>query len=219
MMFKWYSEKFLALLNREKVFENSVKQNFGKGSAVYYHAYGGDKKIDVRETLRARGLTEDLLRGVLKGIIHKEDDNDTKVEKIRDFVNKHLTYISDQQNYLQMEYWADPWTVYDKAKDDCDGYAILIMKLMELAGVPAWRRRVCTGRIETGEGHAWVVYLTEKNNMWCVVEGSFAAEKAKKEFNKLPFHKNKRYDRLLWFTFNEVDSWVPNGVTFLNKPQ
>jgi len=215
--FKWFGSKFLGLFTKKAGgFEKLVSDQFGESQVYFYNAYGGDKKIDVRETLRARGLTNDLLKGVLKGIVLDGDSDDVKVEKIRDFVNSRLTYLSDSQNYLQEEYWADPYTVYDKKQDDCDGYAILIMKFMELAGIPAWRRRVVAGRVSTGEGHAWIVYFSEVAGMWSVVEGSYFAAKAKKEFNKLPFEKNKRYTQV-WFCFNEEKAWSKSKEVFAHE--
>ncbi len=216
MAFEWYTEKFRELLNKNNVFEKIIDQNFGESKVVYFPIYGNGKQYDVRESLKIKGATEPLLRSALNlAGVKATDDMDVKVEKIRDFVNKRLTYTSDQANYLAIDYWADPYTVYDKKKDDCDGYAVLIMTLMRLAGIPAWRRRIVVGMVATGEAHAYVVYFTRKNNMWCVVEGSYFADDAKSKFNSTPFLNNFRYTDVM-FCFNEEKSWSATKTFFSN---
>ena len=214
-MFNWYSEKFLAWLNKNNTFEKIVSDNFGE-SVVQFYPARSDKPIDVRETLRCLGQTELLLKGVLNTIVKSTDSNDTKVEKIRDFVNKRLTYTADQKGYFRPDYWADAYTVYDKKNDDCDGYAILIMTFMRLAGIPAWRRRIVIGKVYTGEMHAYIVYFTEKNNMWCVVEGSYYAGNAMAYFNQVQLTSNAMYGDV-WFCFNESGAWSKNKNVFANK--
>lgn len=216
-VYRWFSPKFSQKLKDLQIFEKAIASNFGE-SSVYYYPIRSDKQVDIRESLRCLGQTEALLKGVVNTIILKDDDMDTKVEKIRDFVNTRLTYRADDLTYFRSEYWADPYTVYDKKTDDCDGYAILIMTLMRLAGIPAWRRRIVAGKVSSGEGHAYVVYFTESNNMWCVVEGSYYAPDAKKKFNVQPYVNNNKYLDV-WFTFNEELAWANGKKVFVNELQ
>lgn len=213
-IFKWFSPAFNAMLGRNKVFENVISTTFGPSKVVVYNAKG--KPIDVRETLRILGASKPFLEGALKEAgIKTVDSLDVKVEKIRDYVNKRLAYTRDIVNYGMSEYWADAYTVYSKKADDCDGYAVLIMALMQLAGIPAWRRRVVAGTVATGEGHAYVVYFTEANNMWCVIEGSYYASDAKAKFNVVPYISNARYVDT-WFCFNEEQAWSSEKKVFIN---
>lgn len=214
--YSWYSQKFRDLLARFMTFERIVADNFGEAELVLFNAKGGTKEVDVRETLRPLGMSESMLKGVLTGIIKPLDSMDVKVEKIRDAVNARLTYSDDFLTYGVADYWADPWTVWDKKKDDCDGYAILIMNLMRLAGVPEFRRRVVVGKVVTGEAHAYVAYLTESNNFWCAVEGSYFANDAKAKFNVTALNRNSRYVDT-WFTFTENQAWRCTNKVFLNK--
>lgn len=218
MVFNWFSDKFQQVLNRNKTFEKLVGSSFGESKVVFYPIYGSGKEYDIRDSLKIKGASTPMLLGALKEAgVKTSDNNDLKVIKIRDFVNKRLTYGSDNKNYMVAEYWADPYTVYSKKTDDCDGYAVLIMTLMRLAGIPAWRRRVVAGTVFTGEGHAYVVYFTELNNMWCVVEGSYMADLAKQEFNLIPYGVNNRYVNT-WFSFNEENSWSKNKEVFKLVP-
>ena len=215
MAYSWYSKLFRDLIARFSTFERIVADNFGPTEPVLFVAKGGTTPIDVRTLLRPLGQTELMLKGVLSGIVKENDALDVKVGKIRDAVNSRLTYVGDQQNYMMADYWADPWTVWDKKKDDCDGYAVLIMALMKLAGVPEWRRRIVVGTVATGEAHAYVAYLTEENNLWCAVEGSYYAEDAKAKFNDLGINHNFRYVDV-WFTFTETQAWRCTNKVFLN---
>ena len=215
MAFQWFSDLFNKRAAELQIFEKVVAKTWGESKVVLYNAKS-DKVIDIRETLKLYGASEQFLRGALTDAgITVSDDLDTKVEKIRDYVNKRLKYSFDQANYLKPEFWADAYTVWSKKTDDCDGYAILIMKLMELAGIPAWRRRVVAGKVATGEGHAYVVYFTQKNNIWCVVEGSYYASEAKLLFNTKPYTDNYRYVNV-WFAFNEEKAWSKDKYAFAN---
>ena len=108
MVFAWFSEKFQELLNKNKVFEKLVDDSFGPSQIRYYNAYSS-KPVDVRDTLRFKGASEPLMRSVLKEIgIKDSDDMDVKVEKIRDFVNARLDYVSDDANYIVPQYFAHP---------------------------------------------------------------------------------------------------------------
>ena len=202
MVFSWFSEKFQALLRRNNVFEELIKESFGR-SMVVFQPLESYRNFDVREVFKLTALQEDALRNILESrIIRGETNNDKKVIKIANFVNKHITYENDETNpnFLRPEYWADPYTTYKLRKDDCDGYAVLIMKFMELAGIPEWRRRVVAGRVASGEGHAYVAYFTELNNMWCAVEGSYFPQMALRDFNTVPLTKNKHYLEIWWTT-------------------
>lgn len=221
--FIWFSEKFKKVLAENKVFESVVDERFGEGEVILRNLQSG-VLFDVRKTLLYGPMEETIFKQLLTrtkksggiGII-ESDSMDSKVCKIRDWVNNHLTYESDYKNYARPEMWATAYTVYDRKRDDCDGYAVLIMTLMRLAGVPAWRRRIAVGEVDSGEYHAYVVYLSEDYNEWFVVEGSYMANEAKTAFNHVPFVRNVRYKTPEW-TFNEDKAWTINGrEVFLTK--
>ena len=52
-----------------------------------------------------------------------------KLKIINDYVNS-FEYISDKQNYNQMEYWADIKEFYSNNGGDCEDYAMAKMRLL-----------------------------------------------------------------------------------------
>ena len=217
MAFSWYGSKFQAWLNRMNLFENLVVESFGR-SMIVFQPLKSSRSFDVREVFKLTTLQKEALTQVLwSRIISRADSNDDKVIKIANFVNRHIHYEYDDKNpnYLRPEYWADAHTVYRLQVDDCDGYAVLIMKFMELAGIPEWRRRVVAGRVKSGEGHAYVAYFTQKNNIWCAVEGSYFPQKALAAFNRVSLINNHNYLEVWWST-TEKRSWARGKQVFAN---
>lgn len=141
-------------------------------------------------------------------------------------IKKNLGKIS-----IKKELDLEPEVVYDIEVEDnhnfilangtlvhnCDGYAVLIMTLMRLAGVPAWRRRIVVGEVDSGEYHAYIVYFSEDSNDWFALEGSYYATEALTNFNNVPYIKNIRYKTPEW-CFNEDTAWTINGKEmFISK--
>lgn len=215
MIFKWFSEGFKKLLNKHKTFEKIIDEQFGKSQVLFY-PLRSSKPFDIRETLKLTNLENEFLKNILwNRIITKQNSNDEKVIKIAKFVNKHLTYKTDKELHYKIEYWCNPYITFKLKSGDCDDYALLIMKFMELAGIPEWRRRIVAGDTACG-GHGYVVYFSEEYGDWFVVEGSFYPRKALNEFNKKPFRFNERYYEL-WFSFTEKRAWSKKKKVFINS--
>jgi len=175
-----------------------------KQNIILYNAQGLGA-VDVKDLLSITADDDIVLRFLVNNMLSEYDTEDEKVIKIAKFVNSHLTYTSDIVNYDKREYWADPYTVYERAKDDCDGFAFLILKMMELAGIPAYRRKICAGDTRYG-GHAYIIYLSREDNNWYVIEGSLKANESFMSFGIVPH--SDRYDYGdIWFTFNEEKAW------------
>jgi len=172
MVFQWFSELFNKRLAELKFFESVNEANFGT-SQIVFQPLRSSISFDVRETLKCTVLEEECLKNILwSRIITEQDSNDEKVIKIAKFVNNHLTYKSDQELHYKLEYWCNPYVTYKLHAGDCDDYSLLIMKFLELANIPEWRRRIVVGKVRTGEGHAYVTYFSEGYNDWFVIEGS-----------------------------------------------
>ncbi|MCS7050722.1 MAG: transglutaminase-like domain-containing protein [Thermomicrobium sp.] len=67
-----------------------------------------------------------------------------------------LRYISDPLSFFPRDLWCSPAKTLERRGGDCDDLAILVVSLLQAAGVPA---RVVLGDVLTGtafEPHAWV---------------------------------------------------------------
>lgn len=189
--------KFEGLL--EWIWNTRWKQNM-----ILYNARGLGA-VDVKDLLNITGNEQLILQSVVDNITSPYDSDDEKVIKIAKFVNDYITYATDTVNFNKNEYWADPYTVYEREKDDCDGFAFLILKMMELVGIPAYRRKICAGDTSFG-GHAYIIYLSREDNNWYVIEGSLRAQESFMSFGVQP-HSDRMLYGDIWFTFNEEKSW------------
>lgn len=175
-----------------------------KQSIILYNARGLGA-VEVKDLLSVSDGEESILQLQVNDIINQDDTDDVNVIKIARFVNEYITYSTDIVNFNKNEYWAGPFEVYESKKDDCDGFAFLILKMMELAGIPAYRRKICAGDTKYG-GHAYIIYLSRRDNEWYVIEGSLRAQESFLSFGNVPHNERLIYEDI-WFTFNEEKSW------------
>lgn len=164
----------------------------------------GKGYVDVKKVFKVTAEGEMELRVISNNF--KDFDNDVKILKIARYVNSNLTYTNDEVNYGKVEYWADPYEVIRRWRDDCDGFAVLIAYLGWAAGIPRYRLKVVAGEIKYDSGaiggHAYCQYLREGDNLWYTIEGSWYAKEAFARYRKHIPHTDdmKRYDALWWST-------------------
>lgn len=73
----------------------------------------------------------------------------TLLSDILDRVHDGFTYVTDEEQYGEVESWDMPDDV-DNVSDDCDGFALACRQLVREAGLES-RLVIC--KTETGEGH------------------------------------------------------------------
>ena len=110
--------------------------------------------------------------------VRRDDGNDLKMTKIARWVQNHIQYISDQENYGTSEFWAPAIFTLMRGSGDCEDGAFLIASLALNSGVPADRIRFYGGFVDAGAGapsggHGWVGYLRESDNKWVAVDYSY----------------------------------------------
>lgn len=186
-----------------------------KPTTLMYPAYGKEL-IDIKKVFNVHSDEEGEMISFVKSKKWNTFNNDISIMKICEYVNKLITYKNDIITYKQYEFWADPYTIWKKEFDDCDGFAVLICKLGWLSGIPKNRLKVCTGYAWNGikfENHAYVLYLREQDNEWYTMEGSLYPKDAILNYlNFLPHRFNSDYKQINWSTTDE-QSWSINGLT------
>ena len=106
------------------------------------------------------------------------ESNDVKMGKIAKWVQSHIRYMEDDENYGVEEFWAPPVFTLAKGIGDCEDGAFLIVSLALNSGVPNSRLRMYGGEVKVGQGaatggHGWVGYLRESDNEWIPVDYSY----------------------------------------------
>lgn len=181
-----------------------------KKNNVYYCIESGKKQTDVKKLLTASSPAIEET-GMTLSRLYKTSD-EIALAALRT-VKKRQRYVKDSKKYGKPEKWQDAVETFNLKTGDCEDGAILIMKIMEAAGIPAWRRKICCGWVKTSSGkggHAYVIYLAD-DFQWYVLDWCFHYGISKTSFNKTP-HKDLDYYMGIWWTFNEKYSWAQHDT-------
>lgn len=142
----------------------------------------------------------------------KGKDDDETAWNIFKFVKRRLTYQGDMVTSNAAEFWQNPEATYGLRQGDCEDGAILIMSLMAMAGIPAWKRKVCAGWVQNNQGrkggHAYAIYFREKYFDWFVLDWCYYPSVAERHWKAGVAHRDHPNYLDIWFTFNEQLTWA-----------
>lgn len=83
------------------------------------------------------------------------------LRSVNEYVNRVVTYISDDQSYGRRDFWAKPSETISKRTGDCEDFAILKLHLLQAAGYPADKIRLVLARdLAANRDHAFLVVFT-----------------------------------------------------------
>ena len=91
------------------------------------------------------------LIGSLKNLPEAE-----KVRKVNDFFNRRIDYLDDIDIWGQSDYWATPLEMLDKAKADCEDFAIAKYTSLLILDIPADKLRLTYVKAKIGGVHSTV---------------------------------------------------------------
>ena len=202
--------KFQFLIKQfPKVYEIYWNNKWPKNS-IRYTMITGATAADVRTILVQTNFEIRTIGENIKG----ETTDDKALNCLREVV-KRIEYVSDVKKHLKPEFWQTAVETIITKSGDCEDGAILLMKIMQAAGIPSWRRKLCCGDVKVSElkdgGHAYVIYLADDFN-WYVLDWCYWPLEAICAFLKQPH--NERTDKYhdIWWTFNEEFCWAQNDV-------
>jgi len=119
--------------------------------------------------IQAMGMMERLAGK----IVRRDDSLDMKMQKIEQWVQQNIAYVSDIDLYGKKHVHYHPSVTIRKRKADCEDGALLIHSLAAYAGIPMERVRTVMGSKDTQGiqgGHAWTLYRREEDHAWVVVD-------------------------------------------------
>ena len=139
-----------------------------------------------------------IAEDVLSKIISKSNsiNEEEKINLIMKWVHKNIKYKKDIEEWKSKEFWADSDIIFQKQNDDCDGYAIAFKTLTLAAGIPDWKVKVVAGYTKKNKGHAYCIYLNNKNQ-WVTADACWSDK-----LGDIPHKENKKYGKI-WFTFSK----------------
>lgn len=233
MAFLWSKKlinKFIEFFSSEEyppdesiTFMKYVLEKRGPANFVRYN-YRAKGMEDIRNVFNVTKAQEDEMRAYFIPIFSKYIDDtdlttyDSVALRVAQWVNTHTIYTIDKTKYNFWEYWNSPYEMFceirdtGKLRDDCDGYAVLIVYIWKLIGIPAYRRTLRAGMVndrngKPKEGHATALYLPYQTpTSFFPLEGSYYAKLTNGLYLDTPLNQNKLYGET-WFRTNEVRSY------------
>jgi hypothetical protein len=181
-----------------------------------YNIHGTGKLLNVKQAFQVSPYGEAQLDHLIEERGWKELHPDDRVEEIRDYVNRRMSYQFDSESYGKAEFWADPYTIWARKVDDCDGYAVLIAYLCWRSDIEETRLRVVAGNVEndgTTFGHAYVIYRKHADECWYTVEGPFKKAEANRRWNAGIPHNNAESYKKFWWCTTKSYSWSQHDLT------
>lgn len=197
-------------ITETKIIEEELEtywNNKWKKSPVTYKAQGF--KRDIRNMILTKSYILQTTANKFKTL-----DNDTKALNCLRFIKQNITYTSDIKTHKMPEFWQNPEETWQTKTGDCEDGALLIISLLRMAGVPAFRIKLCAGNVLQGTttiGHAYAIYLSEKDNQWYALDWCFYPIESINSFNKKP-HKDIKYYLGIWWTVNDTFSWAQHST-------
>lgn len=202
MNFKYLIQAF------PNVYENYINNKWLRNQVRYRTVTDGEL-VDVRTTLTP--INDDII-AVGKNIAKNFESNDDKALACLRKVMATIVYRSDMIKNGKPEFWQSPAKTFVDGSGDCEDGALLLMTIMESAGIPAWRRKICCGYVldpvtKKKGGHAYVIYLKDNLN-WMVLDWCYYPLKCIENYNKgIPHSRQKDIYFDIWWTFNSQFSW------------
>lgn len=84
-----------------------------------------------------------VLRDWEKTLTHaKSGSEQVKLEKINNFINKHIAFEDDIDIWEQSDYWATPLETIGRGRGDCEDFAIIKYYSLHHAGIPLAKLRL-----------------------------------------------------------------------------
>ncbi len=181
---------------------------------VIYVAREDSKQYDVREFI----YPDDA---ILKDVVEREALRGSTLDDIAEgcmrWVQKHITYETDEEQFGYLEEWQFPTDTLQNGRGDCEDGTNLMISLMRNAGMPAYRIKNACGEVAMPAGiggHSWPLYLREKDDTWVILDWSYKPTNiavGKREPARLRYDYTKIY-----FTFNDEHSWAQHDMEVRN---
>lgn len=94
-----------------------------------------------------------------------------RLHLVNDYVNRQITFVSDQQHYGRPDYWATPVESLGAGAGDCEDYAIAKYYALRAMGVPDDKLRLMYVRaLRQNEPHMVLVYFEQPDQYPLVLD-------------------------------------------------
>ena len=135
--------------------------------------------------------------------------NDEKAIACLRWVKNNMRYVRDIDSVWKvMEHWQTPKESFNLREGDCEDGSILLIALLNLAGIPDYQYEVECGYVDGfgyKGGHAYVKYHSNTNGLTYVLDWCLGYDP--RSINSRPLFNDSKVYKKTWFSFNEEHSW------------
>lgn len=153
----------------------------------------------------------DRMQGLAALIDEGRSESDwDRLHMVNDYVNRQITFVSDQQHYGRPDYWATPVESLGAGAGDCEDYAIAKYYALRAMGVPDEKLRLMYVRaLRQNEPHMVLVYFEQPDQYPLVLD------------NLQPQIRSaiERNDLKPVYSFNASGLWLAKAGGLGNKVQ
>jgi len=187
-------------------------------NSVKYKTKPG-QTIDVRRVFDCSWDIIPELQRIVDKITYRKTTDDDKALAILNWCRENLIYVSDKKHHNTPEHWQSARDTFMYKKGDCEDGSILCMKLMQLADIPAFKRKLCCGWVKGSNGskggHAYVIYLAS-NDEWYPMDWCYYGSSSINKFKTVK-HSDREEYMDIWWTTNEQYSWSQKSFIIKKK--
>ena len=139
----------------------------------------------------------------------KGEDNRALLERVNRFVNRSVSFVSDQQAWGQQDYWATPAQTLGRGMGDCEDFAIAKYFSLVSLGVPSEKLRLTFVKaLKQNQAHMVLTYYANPNAEPLILDNLDPAIRPASE----------RSDLLPVYSFNDLGVFLAKAPQRVSQP-
>lgn len=122
-----------------------------------------------------------------------------KLQRVNDFFNERIQWLSDQEIWNKEDYWAIPRETMNKKAGDCEDFCIAKYYTLISMGIPTEKLKITYVKdIELNQAHMVLTYYLFKDSEPLVLDNK----------NKNIIKSSLRTDLIPVYSFNHQGTWI-----------
>jgi predicted transglutaminase-like cysteine proteinase len=137
------------------------------------------------------------------------EDDRALLERVNRFVNRSVSFVSDQQAWGQQDYWATPAQTLGRGMGDCEDFAIAKYFSLVRIGVPSEKLRLTFVKaLKQNQAHMVLAYYANPNAQPLILDNLDPAIRPASE----------RSDLLPVYSFNDLGVFLAKAPQRVSQP-
>jgi predicted transglutaminase-like cysteine proteinase len=137
------------------------------------------------------------------------EDDRALLERVNRFVNRSVSFVSDQQTWGQQDYWATPTQTLERGLGDCEDFAIAKYFSLVRMGVPSEKLRLTFVKaLKQNQAHMVLAYYPSPSAQPLILDNLEPAIRPASE----------RRDLLPVYSFNDLGVFLAKAPQRVSQP-